>query len=121
MSIEVVESVNSITVTSTVPNTVSTSSPGPQGPAGATGATGPAGATGATGPQGPAGSSFATYTHTQASASATWTIVHNLNCKPSVTIVDSGGNLQIGDVLYDSDNQITLAFAAAFSGFAYLN
>ena len=62
-----------------------------------------------------------TYTHTQASASATWTIVHNLNCKPSVTIVDSGGNLQIGDVLYDSDNQITLAFAAAFSGFAYLN
>jgi hypothetical protein len=62
-----------------------------------------------------------TYTHTQASASATWTIVHNLNCKPSVTIVDSGGNVQIGEVLYDSDNQITLAFAAAFSGFAYLN
>ena len=62
-----------------------------------------------------------TYTHTQASASATWTIAHNLNCKPSVTIVDSAGNVQIGEVLYDSNNQITLAFAAAFSGFAYLN
>lgn len=62
-----------------------------------------------------------TYTHTQTSASATWTVVHNLNCKPSVTIVDSAGNVQIGEVLYDSDNQITLAFAAAFSGFAYLN
>jgi len=59
-----------------------------------------------------------TYTHTQASASATWTIVHNLNSKPSVTIVDSGGN---GEVLYDSDNQVTVTFAAAFSGFAYLN
>jgi hypothetical protein len=62
-----------------------------------------------------------TYTHTQTSASATWTVVHNLNCKPSVTIVDSAGNVQIGEVLYDSDNQITLTFAAAFSGFAYLN
>jgi hypothetical protein len=62
-----------------------------------------------------------TYTHTQTSASATWTVAHNLNCKPSVTIVDSAGNVQIGEVLYDSDNQITLTFAAAFSGFAYLN
>ncbi len=69
----------------------------------------------------PTGSAHGTYTHTQSSASATWTIVHNLNCKPSVTIVDSAGNVQIGEVLYDSDNQITLAFAAAFSGFAYLN
>jgi hypothetical protein len=68
-----------------------------------------------------ASSPHGTYTHTQTSASATWTVVHNLNCKPSVTIVDSAGNVQIGEVLYDSNNQITLAFAAAFSGFAYLN
>lgn len=62
-----------------------------------------------------------TYTHSQSSASATWTIVHNLACKPSVTIVDSAGNVQIGEVLYDSDNQVTVTFAAAFSGYAYLN
>lgn len=68
-----------------------------------------------------ASSPHGTYSHTQTSASATWTVVHNLNCKPSVTIVDSAGNVQIGEVLYDSDNQITLTFAAAFSGFAYLN
>jgi hypothetical protein len=62
-----------------------------------------------------------TYTHSQASAASTWTIVHNLACKPSVTIVDSSGNVQIGEVLYDSDNQVTVTFAAAFSGYAYLN
>lgn len=62
-----------------------------------------------------------TYVHSQSSASSTWTISHGLGRKPSVTIVDSSGNVQIGEVLYDSDNQITLAFAAAFSGYAYLN
>ena len=62
-----------------------------------------------------------TYTHSQSSASSTWIITHNLNCKPSVTIVDSGGNVQIGEVLYNSDSQVTVTFAAAFSGYAYLN
>jgi hypothetical protein len=62
-----------------------------------------------------------TFTHNQASPASTWTIVHNLGCKPSVTIVDSGGNVQIGEVLYNSDNQITVTFASAFGGYAYLN
>lgn len=62
-----------------------------------------------------------TYTHSQASPSATWTIPHNLGRRPSVTIVDSAGNVQIGEVLYNSDNQITVSFAAAFGGYAYLN
>lgn len=62
-----------------------------------------------------------TYTHTQASAASSWVIAHNLGRRPSVTIVDSGGNVQIGDVLYNSDNQITVNFSAAFGGYAYLN
>jgi hypothetical protein len=62
-----------------------------------------------------------TYVHSQSSASSTWTISHSLGRKPSVTIVDSGGNVQIGEVLYNSDDQITVSFAAAFSGYAYLN
>jgi len=62
-----------------------------------------------------------TYTHSQISASSTWVITHNLNCRPAVTVVDSGGNVQIGEVLYNSDNQVTVTFAASFSGFAYLN
>ena len=62
-----------------------------------------------------------TYTHNQASPSSSWTITHNLGRRPSVTIVDSAGNVQIGEVLYNSDNQITVTFAAAFGGYAYLN
>jgi hypothetical protein len=66
-------------------------------------------------------SAHATYTHNQASPSSTWSIVHNLNCRPAVTIVDSGGNVQIGEVLYVSDNAITVSFVSAFGGYAYLN
>ena len=62
-----------------------------------------------------------TYVHTQGSASSSWTITHNLGRRPGVTIVDSSGNVQIGEVLYNSDNQITVSFAAAFGGYAYLN
>lgn len=70
---------------------------------------------------GPAVGPFATYTHSQASPSASWTITHNLRCKPSVTVVDSGGHVQIGDILYVSDNQIIITFAIAFGGYAFLN
>lgn len=66
-------------------------------------------------------SAHATYTHNQASPSSTWSITHNLNCRPAVTIVDSAGNVQIGEVLYVSDNAITVSFVSAFGGYAYLN
>ncbi len=48
----------------------------------------------APGPQGPAGQftpSDIFYVHTQASASAIWTINHNLNGQPAVTVLDSAG------------------------------
>jgi hypothetical protein len=63
----------------------------------------------------------ATYIHTQASASSSWVINHGLSRRPSVTIVDSAGNVQIGEVLYTSDNSITVTFASAFGGYAYIN
>ena len=68
----------------------------------------------------------ATYAHNQNSVSNTWVIVHNLGKFPSVTVVDSGGTVVTGNVVYDSNNQITLTFFAngnlvAFSGKAYLN
>jgi hypothetical protein len=62
-----------------------------------------------------------TYTHTQVSASATWTITHNLNCFPSVTIVDSAGTVVFGDIEYISANAVRVTFVAAFGGKAYLN
>ena len=63
----------------------------------------------------------ATYTHTQSSASTTWTINHNLNKKPSVTLVTSTEAVIIGDVFYNSDNQLTVTISNANSGKAYLN
>jgi hypothetical protein len=62
-----------------------------------------------------------TYTHPQLVASDTWVIVHNLGRFPSVMIVDSAGTVVIGDIEYDSANQITLTFMAPFAGKAYLN
>jgi len=62
-----------------------------------------------------------TYTFTQVSASATWTITHNLNCYPAVSIVDSAGTLVFGEINYVSANVIIVTFSAAFGGQAYLN
>ena len=62
-----------------------------------------------------------TTTHTQGSASSTWTETHNLNKFPSVTIVDSNEEQIFGVVDYQSANTIVLTFSAAISGKAYLN
>lgn len=60
------------------------------------------------------------FVFTQASASSTWVITHELGGRPSVTIVDSAGTVVIGEVTYNSNTQITVQFTAPFSGFAYL-
>lgn len=61
------------------------------------------------------------YTHVQSLPSSTWIINHNLNRTPSVTVVDSSGQLHIGNVIYLSNNSIQVEFSAGFSGKAYLN
>ena len=61
------------------------------------------------------------YAHTQGSASATWTINHNLDFYPNVTVADSAGTIVEGEIAYTSRNQIVLTFSAAFSGKAYLS
>lgn len=62
-----------------------------------------------------------TYIHDQQSASATWTITHNMGKNPSVTIVDTANDEVEGSVKHNSINQITITFSAAVSGKAYLN
>ena len=62
-----------------------------------------------------------TYTHEQAGASSEWVVKHNLNKFPSVTIVTSVGAVVIGNITYDSANQLTISIADANSGKAYLN
>lgn len=61
------------------------------------------------------------YIHNQLSASNSWVLNHNLNKYGSVTIVDSGNTIVVGDVEYNSLNQITINFNASFSGKAYVN
>lgn len=61
------------------------------------------------------------YVHEQQVASTTWTINHNMDKYPSVNIVDSANDEVTGEVKYNSLNQITITFTAAFSGKAYLN
>jgi hypothetical protein len=130
-SVTVSQANNSITALQTT-NSVTVGTLGLQGPPGSTGATGPAGATGEQGPQGPqgatgaqgaqgTGASHTTYTHNQNSASATWNVTHNLNCFPSVMVVDSAGSVVYGNIEYLDANSLRLTFVASFGGKAYLN
>jgi hypothetical protein len=57
----------------------------------------------------------------QAVPSTTWTVTHNLNKFPSVSVVDTGGTVVVGSYTYDSNNQTTLNFTHAFAGKAYFN
>lgn len=61
------------------------------------------------------------YIHEQGVASAVWTVTHNMNCYPSVTVVDSTKNTVKGDVQYLDVNTVQITFTAAFKGTAYLN
>ena len=89
---------------------------GPAGPAGPAGPTGATGATGATGTGG------GTYVHTQSSASATWTVVHNLGYFPGgVSVVDSAGSKVYGNVTHTSANQLVINFTAGFGGKVYIS
>ena len=130
-TVTVSPSTNSITANQTT-NSVTVGTlglQGPQGPQGAdgfvgsNGAQGPQGPQGATGAQGPqgTGASHTTFTHSQNSASATWNITHNLNCFPSVMVVDSAGSVVYGNIEYLDANSLRLTFVASFGGKAYLN
>lgn len=61
------------------------------------------------------------FVFTQASASATWTVQHNLNKFPSCTMVLSTGQQGYGDVNFIDENNLTITFASAESGKAYIN
>jgi hypothetical protein len=61
------------------------------------------------------------YDHDQMSASASWTVNHNLSKYPSVTTVDSSGGVVEGYITHVSVNQLTISFTSAFAGHAYCN
>lgn len=70
---------------------------------------------------GSVGTGDKTFNFTQSVASNRWEIKHGLNKYPSVTIVDTGDNVVIGQVDYIDLNNVVCTFTSAFSGKAYLN
>lgn len=62
-----------------------------------------------------------TYVHTQGSAASTWSITHNMNKYPSVTIIDSANNVVEGEIEYISANELEVSFSGGFTGTAYMN
>jgi hypothetical protein len=61
------------------------------------------------------------YVHNQPVASVTWTVQHNLDKFPSCTMVLSTGQQGYGDVTFIDENNLTITFAGAESGKAYIN
>jgi hypothetical protein len=84
---------------------------------------GPQGPPGPVGPPGslPPGSGDQNYVFTQVSGAVTWTVAHNLAKYPSVTIVDSANNELVADVHHVDQNNVTISFANATAGKAYIN
>lgn len=61
------------------------------------------------------------FEHVQAVPAVTWTVTHNLGRYPSVTVIDTGGNVVLTQVSHLSINQLQIDVSAAFSGRALLN
>jgi hypothetical protein len=81
---------------------------------------GPTGETGPVGPQGPMGPAF-NYTHTQDVPALVWTIVHNADLHPSVTVVDSQDEVIECVVEYQDSNTVIVRLSYLTAGKAYLN
>jgi hypothetical protein len=69
----------------------------------------------------PTGLGDAHYVHDQATPASVWTINHNLNKVPVVTVYDSANDIVVGSVAIVSPNTLTVTFTAGFSGKAYCN
>ena len=61
------------------------------------------------------------YVHEQGVASAVWTVQHNLDKYPSVTVVDSAENEIVAEVEYIDKNTVQIRMIGASKGRAYLS
>ena len=62
-----------------------------------------------------------TFVFVQTVPNTVWDVQHDLNKFPSITVIDTGGTVVIGQYTYIDNNNITLEFSAGFAGKAYLN
>ena len=65
--------------------------------------------------------SGSTYTFNQTNPASVWLIVHNLNRKPSITLIDSAGDEFDADCNYVDSNTIRVTIIAPCAGQAILN
>jgi len=84
----------------------------------------------APGPQGPGGVDgvqaddivgLVSKTHTQNAALTTWTVSHNLNFYPNVTVINTAGDQVEGSVTHIDETQLTISFSIATAGKAHLS
>tara|TARA_B100000780_G_C21126503_1_gene457275 strand:- start:1037 stop:1762 length:726 start_codon:yes stop_codon:yes gene_type:complete len=68
-----------------------------------------------------AGGGDKNFVFTQGTPALVWTVQHDLNKFPSVSVVNSLNEIVYGKVDYIDKNKLTVTFAAAFSGAAYCN
>ena len=61
------------------------------------------------------------YVFVQGVPATTWTIQHDLQKFPSITVIDTADTVVIGKYTYINNNNVTLTFSAGFAGKAYLN
>lgn len=59
--------------------------------------------------------------YTQDTQAKVWVILHNLNKKPSVTVIDDTGAVVLCDIEYTDENTIVLRFSEPTAGTVYLN
>jgi hypothetical protein len=62
-----------------------------------------------------------TFVYQQAAPATIWEVQHGLNKFPSITVVDTGQSVVVGDYTYVDNNNVILNFSAAFAGKAYFN
>lgn len=73
------------------------------------------------GEPGAAGAMALGATYTQSDAAAIWTVPHNLDRYPGVTVTDHLGNVISADVSYVDSNIVRITHGMALTGTVYLN
>lgn len=61
------------------------------------------------------------YEHVQATAAEVWTVVHNLGYRPAVSTFDTNGDPVVGQPAHIDANSLSISFATAVAGRAYLS
>lgn len=72
-------------------------------------------------PEGGGGGSGANFVFVQNVPATTWTVVHNLNKRCAVQVVDIFFHEIEADILWDSDNQVTITLNNPEAGYVYCN